>query len=229
MLYGGASLGSLEFGGLMIKGTVAALNFPSTSGVFQSARFGRVSNTQIFRSPLDGGIQTAELTGGQWQATFNIKPLTRLQAQEWIVFLLKLQGMSGRFLGFDPANATPQGALGTSIPLIDGVNQVGASLKTKGWDTSTSGLLLAGDAIAFDTGTTWRERHIVAENVDSDSSGNAVIRLTHPMRETPIDNDALITTNASCVMRLIDDDQAVWDVSTTLIFGIEFSGIEVFK
>ena len=229
MLYGGGALGSLGFGDLTIKGTVAALSLPSTSRVFQSVRFGRVSNTQVFRSPLDGGVQTAELTGGQWQATFRIKPLTRAQAQEWIVFLLKLQGMSGRFLGFDPANASPLGVLGTSIPLIDGVNQVGASLKTKGWDTSTAGLLLAGDAIAFDTGTTWRERHVVAENVDSDSSGNAVIRLTHPMRETPIDNDTLITTNASCVMRLIDEDQATWDVRTAMIFGIDFSGIEVFK
>ena len=229
MLYGGGALGSLGFGDLMVKGTVAALTFPRTSGVFQSIRFGRVPNTQIFRSPLDGGMQTAELTGGQWQATFRIKPLTRAQAQEWIVFLLKLQGMSGRFLGFDPSNSTPLGSLGTSVPLIDGINQIGASLKTKGWDASTAGLLLAGDAIAFDTGTTWRERHIITEDVNSDSSGNAVLRFTHSMRETPIDNDTLITTNASCVMRLIDDEQAVWDVRTALIFGIEFSGIEVFK
>ena len=229
MLYGSAALGSLGFASLPVKGTVSALNIPNTTTELQGLRFGRTSNTQTFESPLNGGVQTAVLTGGKWFATFKILPLTRAEAQQWMVFLLKLQGMGGRFLAHDPSNASPRGALGTSVPLIDGVNQVGASLKTKGWDVSTSGLLLTGDAIAYDTGSTWRERHIVAEDVDSDSSGNAVIRLTHAMRETPLDNDTLITTNASCVMRLINDEQAVWDVRTALIFGMEFSGVEVFK
>lgn len=229
MLYGSGVLGSLGYGSLSVKGTISALSIPNTTTDLQGLRFGRTSNTQTFESPLNGSVQTAILTGGKWFATFRILPLTRSEAQQWIVFLLKLQGMGGRFLAHDPSNASPRGALGTSVPLIDGVDQVGASIKTKGWDASTSGLLLAGDAIAYDTPLGVRERHIVAEDVDSDSSGNAVIRLTHSMRETPFDNDTLITTNAACVMRLINDEQAVWDVRTALIFGMEFSGVEVFK
>ncbi len=86
--------------------------------------------------------------------------------------------------------------------------------------------------VSTETGTwtlAWRERHVVAADVDSDGSGNASIPLTHPMRAEPVDNDPLIVSSASCVMQLIDDDQAFWNVETALRFGIQFSGVEVYS
>jgi hypothetical protein len=273
---------------------------PSVIRQLSSIRFGRSSNSQVFRSPLSGSTQTEQLTGGAWTFTYNLLPQTRAEAQEWMVFLLKLNGMSGRFYGHDPSNAIPQGTI-PGTPLIKGASQTGQTLETDGWTASQTGILLAGDAIAYDTatittgpiatfadysgtvsgtvkvtdvahdlatndriritGTTnynglytitvidddnfyithswdgndatgtwtiaWRERYVVASDVDSDGSGNASIPLTHPIRSSPVDNDPLIASTASCVMRLLTDDEAHWDVQTALRFGFSFSAVEV--
>lgn len=201
---------------------------PNTTTHLKAVRFGKIANTQVFESPLSGSVQTAELTGARWAATFRLLPLTRQEAQAWIVFLTKLRGMSGRFYAHDPSNAAPLGSIPGS-PTISGAGQTGTLINTAGWTASQTGILLAGDAIAYNTATGWRERHIVAANVNSGGTGLATITLTDPMRESPVDGNPLIVTNAACVMRLIDDDQAFWDVQQALNFGIEFSGVEVFK
>ncbi len=202
--------------------------FPSTSDI-RSVRFWRQENTQIFESPLNGSVQTAVLTGGKWLATFRLLPMTRAEAQKWIVFLTRLRGMSGRFYAHDPANAAPLGNIVGSTPTISGAGQTGTSLNTAGWAISTNGVLLAGDASAYDTPTSWRERNIVVSDVNSDGFGDATISLAYPMRESPVDSSSLIVTNASCIMRLLDDEQAAWDVQEALQFGIEFTAIEVFE
>ncbi len=276
-------------------------SMPSVIRQLSSIRFGRSANSQVFESPLSGSVQTAQLTGGKWSATYNLLPQTRAEAQEWMVFLLKLNGMAGRFYAHDPSNAIPQGTI-PGTPLIKGASQTGLTLETDGWTASQTGILFAGDAIAYDTamdtagpiasfanysgtvsGTVkatdvahglstndrvritatsnynglytitvidadnfyfidtwagtetgtwtlaWRERYIVASDVNSDGSGNASIPLTHPIRSSPVDNDPVIVSSASCVMRLIDDDQAFWDVQEALRFGFQFSGVEVFS
>ena len=207
---------------------MAVLTLPNTTTQLASLRFGLVPNTQSFVSPLSGAVQTSELSGSKWMATFRMRPLDRAEAQAWMVFLTRLRGMSGRFYAHDPSNATPRGTI-PGTPTINGAGQTGSSLNTAGWTAGQTGILLAGDAIAWETATSWRERHIVVSDVDSDGSGLATIALTHPIRESPIDSDSLIVTNAACIMHLIDDQQAFWDVTQALQFGIEFSGMEVFK
>ncbi len=233
MVFGGAGFGTVPFGGKTTIGLgkrvlSTVLDLPETSRKLSSVRFGYSANTQVFESPISGSTQTAELSGGKWRGTFNLITLTRAEAQEWIAFLIRLRGMSGRFYAHDPSNLNALGNVSGSTPFVNGGSQAGQSIATSGWAASTTGVLLAGDAISFDTAL-WKERHIVAFDVDSDADGKANIPLAFPVRNSPLNNDLVVTTNASCIMRLIDNDQAFWNVQTALRFGIQFSGIEVFE
>jgi hypothetical protein len=230
MVYGGYGYGTTPYGGRTGGKRVLSnvFSLPNTTTQMKSVRFGRSENTEVFESPISGSVQTAELTGGKWMATFSLVTLTRAEAQAWIAFLIKLRGMSGRFYAHDPSNVSALGSLTGSAPVVNGGSQTGDSLLVSGFALSTTGVLLAGDAISFDTAT-WRERHIVTTDVDSDSSGNATIPLAFPIRESPIQSDPIVTTRASCIMRLADNDQAFWDVQQALRFGIQFTGVEVFK
>lgn len=230
MVYGGFAYGTRPYGGAVSAKRILSnvFDLPNTTTEMSTIRFGRSENAESFESPISGSIQTAELTGGKWRATFNLVTLTRAEAQKWIAFLVKLRGITGRFFVHDPANISALGNLTGSNPMVNGAAQTGSSLLASGFAASTTGVLLTGDAISFDTAT-WRERHIVTADVNSDSSGNAIIPLAFPMRENPIQNDLILTTEASCIMRLIDNEQANWDVQKALRFGIQFSAIEVFK
>ncbi|NIR61832.1 MAG: hypothetical protein GWO02_21280, partial [Gammaproteobacteria bacterium] len=58
------------------------LTMPSAPG-FSASRFGLIANTQTFRSPLDGTVQTLELTGARWQANYELPPMRRDEAAAW--------------------------------------------------------------------------------------------------------------------------------------------------
>jgi hypothetical protein len=85
------------------------LNLPTTPA-FSAARFGLVSNTQTFVSPLSGQAQSLERPGARWRADYKLPPMKRAQAAAWQSFLLQLRGGAGRFYGYDPDARTPRGS-----------------------------------------------------------------------------------------------------------------------
>ncbi len=101
------------------------LSLPTTPACAAS-RFGLVSNTQSFHSPLSGSVQTLERPGARWQAFYKLPPLKRAQAAQWQSFLTQLRGGAGRFYGFDPDARTPRGS--ASMQLTSGSNQLRNSM-----------------------------------------------------------------------------------------------------
>ena len=197
------------------------LTMPASPG-FRSSRFGLIANTQTFRSPLDGTVQTLELTGARWQANYELPAMNRAQAAAWTAFLTGLLGSSGRFFGFDPDARQPRGsALGT--PLVNGAGQSGKSLIVDGWSAVETGLLLPGDYVEVNG-----ELKMVTAQLDSDSAGEATLAFTPPLRESPPDGAALTLANPRATMMLVDDEQAAWDGDRASIYGISFAGVEVF-
>lgn len=92
------------------------LSLPTSPG-FSESRFGLVSNTRSFRSPLSGQVQTVEQPGARWQAEYRLPPMKRAQMAEWQSFLVRLRGGAGRFYGFDPDARVPRGS-GLSDPAL---------------------------------------------------------------------------------------------------------------
>ena len=197
------------------------LTMPSTPG-FRASRFGLMANTQTFRSPLDGTVQTLELTGARWRANYELPPMKRVQAAAWTAFLTELLGSAGRFFGFDPDARSPRGS-GLGSPLVNGAGQTGKSLIVDGWSELETGLLLPGDY--FEVGG---ELKMATAPAVSDSSGEATLAFTPPLRASPADGAALTLVDPKVTMMLADDEQAFWDADRASLYGISFAGVEVF-
>lgn len=200
---------------------MTVLSFPAGIEI-KAVRFGLQSNSQAFVSPLSGDTQTASYPGSRWAANFMLVPKTRADMAAVVAFLAQLDGMAGRFYGYDPAATTPLG-VGTGTPLVNGASQTGKSLITDGWTAGQTGILKAGDYFTVNN-----EMKMVTADCDSDGSGNATISFTPALRSSPANNAAITVTNPKCIMRLENDDQAAWDVGDDSFYNISFSAVESF-
>jgi hypothetical protein len=119
---------------------MAVLTLP-TSPAFKASRFGLVSNTQSFRSPLSGSVQTIERPGARWQAQYQLPPMKRAEAAAWQGFLTQLRGGAGRFYGYDPDAKVPRGS--ASVNIATGANLLRNSIGTG----ALSGTIGSGGAV----------------------------------------------------------------------------------
>src|SRR5574342_1135154 len=190
-------------------------------------RFLLRANTRRFVSPLTRTAQTLETLGARWLATYELPPMSVSQAEAWMVFLLQLDGRSGRFYGGDPSSTTPRG-IATGTPTVSGGSQVGRFLATAGWTPNTTGILRAGDAVAWNTPSGWRELHRLTADANSGPSGTATLPLAPAIRESPADAASLIIASPTCVMRLATDEDGQWSVDEALVHSIVVSAEEAF-
>lgn len=202
------------------------ISLPTTPD-FRTSRFSLVTNTQRFMSPLTGSVQTRELPGARWSASFTLPPMKRGQAAAWQAALAKLRGGANRFLACDPDARTPRGiAIGT--PRVRGAGQTGSTLTTDGWKANVLVILRAGDYVSFTNGAGHAELHMVVVDAPTTSAGIATLAIEPPIRSAPADDAAITIQSAACEMALIDDEQAAWDADQMSVYGISFAGIEVF-
>mgnify|MGYP006405241647 CR=1 FL=1 len=198
---------------------MATISMPTSN--FVSASFGLRANTQTFISPLTGKLQTLELTGSKWYATYTTVPLSASAAGEWLAFLVKLRGQANSFFAYDPARTTAQGTP-TGTPLVNGASQTGNSLITDGWSNSTL-VLKAGDYIAVDA--TQRQLYMVTADATTNGSGEVTLSIEPSIRVSPENNAGITVSSAACVMRL-EGPEVTWNESRAKFFGITFSGME---
>lgn len=174
-------------------------------------------------SPFTGEQQVYKWPRELWMAEVKMPPMKRAAAEEWIAFLLQLQGQYGTFLMGHSAAKTPRGTA-SGTPLVNGADQTGKTLITDGWTHGVTGIMKAGDH--FQIGTTSSSRlYKMLKDVDSDGSGNAVLEFTPRLRVSPADNAAIIVTNPVGLWRLADNTPT-WDIGRQLTYGIAFKAIE---
>lgn len=202
---------------------MSILTFPTLpSGTVPNAvTFSLVPNTQAFSSPLDQSTQTVELPGARWTFSLQYPPLDAADARVLKAFLAQLRGMAGRFYLWDHSQPVPRGAVGGS-PVVNGAGQSGASLVTSGWSANRT-VLKVGDY--FQVGG---ELKIVTADVVSNGSGAATITFEPPLRTSPSNGVAIVTTKASAVFRLVDDKQDRMQVSPGKWHDVSLEGVEAF-
>lgn len=200
---------------------MTTLSMPATTGIFKTARWGLMTNTQRFISPLSGQTQTLELTGARWAADYILRPMELDDAAEWYAFLMSLGGSAGRFYGFDPINQTPRGTITGSTLLVAGGSQTGKTLDCDGAALSTL-VLKKGDYFTVNG-----ELKVCTADCTSDGSGDITLTFTPSLRASPADNAPVTIENATCTMMLIDDQQAFYDLDEFQLLGLRFSAVEV--
>jgi len=151
--------------------------------------------------------------------------MRRVDAENWVAFLLSLKGQVGTFLLGDPNCFAAQGSARTTpgTPLVNGASQTGDTLIIDGLPTSVTGYLLPGDYIQLGSGST-AQLYKVLTQVDT-SGGGATLDLWPNLRSSPGDNTAVVVANTKGRFRL-KDNITQWSINEISSYGITFDCVE---
>ncbi len=176
------------------------------------------TNTIRFESPLTGTVQVQERDGARWAASISFQraqdDTRRIEA-----FLAALSGPAGIILLPDFRRLAAKGSLAGAPQLASGS---GTTLSLTGFTPSAAGVLKAGDLIQTSQG----RMHMVVQDVNADSSGNATVAIAPRLREA-VAAGALITNNVCAYMRLVSDDSGKNQTSAQMLSRFDFDLIEV--
>lgn len=203
-----------------------AYTFPlAIPTITSSSRIELAANTSvgISTSPFSYSSQRQTYSGQYWELSVTLPNMARAAAEEWIAFLLKLNGAQGNFLMGDPLGVTPRG-IATGSPAVNGANQTGQELATDGWTTSQTGILKAGDYIQIGY-----RLHKILLDVNSDGSGNATLDIWPSLRESPADNSTIITSSAKGLFRLTSSRVPIASLGghqDAPIYAMSFNAVE---
>ena len=205
------------------------LSLPTATGI-QGITLSGQSFVAKTTSVFTGQEQLQEHQGSFWHASIALPPMNRANAEEWIAFLLSLNGQLGTFLLRDPLGFTPRGSnLGSPDIEVDNpiwpLGQTGRTLSTQGWTPNETGVLLPGDYIEINAGT--RRLYKVIQQVDSDGGGLADIELWPRLREIYQEGQDIITLGAQGTFRLVEN-LSRWSESRGAVYNISFNAREAF-
>lgn len=199
------------------------LSLPTSPG-FVSASFGGQSSVSSTESPFTFDTQAQKNQGQRWGIDVTLPPMVRADAEEWIAFLMKLNGREGTFLIGDPAGKTARG-VATGTPLVKGAAQTGNSLITDGWTINQTGIMKAGDYLQSGTGAT-SKLHKVLNDADSDGIGDATFDIWPEITTALADNAPLVVSNTVGLFRLTTNEMR-WSIDTVKTYGLAFQATEV--
>lgn len=199
------------------------IDLPDTDS-FREARMTARTIVGVTRSPFTGAQQVQKHQGQWWEFECALVPMNRDTAEDWISFLLSLNGQEGTFLLGDPLGAVPRG-IATGTPLIKGASQTGRTLVTDGWTASTANILKAGDYFQLGSGSETR-LHKVLTNAASNSAGEATLDIFPEIKSAYDDNTAISTSNAKGAFRLTSNEMG-FDLQQASKYGISFASTGV--
>lgn len=169
---------------------------PAPSAIkIQSMQPTRVSiSHNLRRSVRSNGAQ-------RWVISADWVGLTRAQFAPIQAFVIAQRGQWDTFTAILPAHKLPQG-LATGAPQINGANQQGRSLATRGWTANLTNALKAGDFIGI-AGQT--KVYLVTADVSADASGLATIPIEPALLAVPADGALLVVRNVPFTLAMAGD------------------------
>lgn len=156
------------------------------------------SNTKTFRSPFNGASQTVRFPGTRWVCSLTFNNLSDEKSRRIDSLVAELDGEYGRvkIRDWGRSGRTPAGS-----PLVDGANQTGTELHSKGW-TAGMVVLRQGDYITVND-----ELKMVTADVSSASNGTALIPFAPMLRSSPPANAVIEVANPYGIFKLKDNQQ----------------------
>lgn len=159
--------------------------------------------------------------GGQiLQASIDLPPMSRTNAEEWISFLLSLKGREGTFYCYDTANRTPRGSV-SGTPAINGASETGMSIDTDGWGGGSN--LKPGDWLQFGSGASATYHKNLVDVTES--AGAMTLDVFPKVRTAHADSTAITYTNPVGVFRLAEN-VVQWTIDDAMIYGLSFNAVE---
>lgn len=191
-----------------------AINYPLTlpthTGV-RSISLRAINAVQMTQSEFTFSTKVQVLSGQMWAADLTLPPMKRVDAEQWVAFLMSLRGQYGTFLLCDPSCSVIRGTATTvSISGISGSGSVTAV---------SNGTLLAGDMIQIGTGSDATLHKVL---VDLDGSGT--LEIWPALRKDRV--SASVTLSCAKGNFRLSSNEAEWSVNEAAIYGISFSAME---
>lgn len=202
------------------------LTLPTTTGIATVTLSAR-NVVGLSQSPFTMKQQVQKHAGQRWEAQVQLPPMDRDEAEYWISFLMKLNGVFGTFLLGDPNGATPRGGIKDNASdqmRVNGASQSGNSLNIDGATASVTDYLKAGDYLQIGGGAT-AELYKVLNDVDSDASGELTVDIWPNLRSTPADDARVFAANTVGKFRMADN-QVNFSIDQASIYGLTFQAIE---
>ena len=163
----------------------------------------KIQSYQPTRVSLSHNLRRSVRTNGaqRWVITADWVGLTRAQFAPIQAFVLAQRGQWDTFSAALPAHKLPQG-IATGTPLVNGANQQGRSLATRGWTANLAGVMKAGDFLGI-AGQT--KVYMVTADANSDSTGSATLVIEPALLAIPSDNVNLAVRNVPFTLALGGD------------------------
>ena len=111
-------------------------------------------------------------------------------------------------------------------PLVNGASQTGSDLVTDGWATNQDTLFKAGDWVQLGS-SGGSQLYMVADDVSSDTSGNATITVVPELRSSPADDDAVTYQSCKGLFRLQRNLTPLFSTSGVDLSRVGFTAVEV--
>jgi hypothetical protein len=198
---------------------------PTTTGIAMVTLSAR-NVVGLSQSPFTMKQQVQKHAGQRWEAQVQLPPMDRDEAEVWLTFLMKMNGVFGTFLLGDPNGGTARGSASTTpgTPVVNGASQTGNELDIDGLPASATGYLKAGDYIQLGSGSS-AQLYKVLDDVDSNASGEATLTIWPNLRSSPDDDATVVVSSAQGVFRLADNQTDI-TIDTASIYGLAFQAIE---
>lgn len=189
-----------------------------------AAVFRLLTNTQTFRSPLDGTRQTIEQSGAAWAASLTWNTLNENRWRLLSAWIASLRGPAGRFYLSPPHAILAKGAIAGS-PVVNGAGQTGVTLAISSAGVSVTNVFRAGDYISFDT-SAGREMKIITADANSNGSGQVTVSISPPIRTSPANAAAIVYSSPSAIFMLTDDAQGAFEYRPGVLAGLTLDVVE---
>ena len=168
------------------------------SGLFNPGAVKRRTNAGLTQIRSITGI------GWSWEEVYPLLRVTDPDHAELMAFVKDAWHAGKIFLAVHPlrpgSGIAPNG-LGTVNVLVKGGGQVGASVLTDGWPSSTAGCVVVGDVIQVAGEVAV---YVVTATAASNAAGEVLVRLNPPLRSTPADNAPVATTGVQFQVTILD-------------------------
>jgi hypothetical protein len=195
------------------------LTMPSYPGVTR-VTFSQVNAVAISESPWTFSSQTQVHQGQKWQAEFTLPVMAREHAEQWMCFLLQLNGTAGTFMLGDPLQTFPRGNW-SGVPVVNGGGQRGNSLAIRGFAAGAT--IEPGDM--FQIGVRLY-KYIGTTAVAANGSGQATIDIFPRLREIPADGTGIITITPKGLFRLSSNDIEIYSSHQMEYYEVGVSAVE---
>lgn len=196
------------------------IEMPSYTEIRKATRieYSPIDLTAVSKSPVTLKAQVHASLAQQWRVSVTFTDLSRVEAGPWLAFLRKLYGNEGTFWFRDFLFATPLGSAGGK-PVVNGNNQTGRTLSTRGWPIGKTVLKAGSDMIQIDNAL-----YMITQDAVSNGNGIASLEIWPALRGHA-DGTTIRTQNPGCLMRLVSNESG-WSEPSDGEFSFGFAAEE---